>query len=96
VSLSAKAAEKSLACLIQAEIEPYERLKLSPLGSVLGRPKGSERGPSVVQPFALDVPDLLLAHAETNRYVLPGLLHAHVVVLGVYQGQEQYLALVLG
>src|SRR6516164_7726535 len=56
----------------------------------------SQRWPAVVQPFALDVSDLLLAYSETGRDVLPGLNHAHVVVLGVHQGHEHFLALVLG
>ena len=56
----------------------------------------SQRWPAVVQPLALDVSDLLLAYSETGRDVLPGLNHAHVMVLGVHQGQEHFLALVLG
>jgi hypothetical protein len=51
---------------------------------------------SGLQPFALDVPDLLLAYAETNRYVLPGLLHAHVVVLGVYHAAASSFSATLG
>src|SRR5262249_43231058 len=56
----------------------------------------SQRWPGIVHPLALDVSDLLLAYTETGRDVLPGLDHAHGVVLGVHQTQDPFLALVLG
>src|SRR5262249_7177862 len=62
----------------------------------LGRRIPLQRWPVVVQPFALDLPDLVLAHPEALGDSLAGLGHRHLVILGVYQFQENLLAALFG
>src|SRR5262249_39556017 len=62
----------------------------------LGRRIPLQRGPVVVQPFALNLPDLALAHPEALGDDLAGLGHRHLVILGVYQLQENLLAALFG
>jgi hypothetical protein len=48
----------------------------------------SERGPAVVQALLLDLPDLLVAHAEALGDHLARLQDRHLLVLSFHQGQE--------
>src|SRR5215475_11343026 len=60
---------------------------------VRGRPGGpSQRGPAVVDPLLLDPPDLRLADAKLLRDELARLGDRRAAVLGLDQGQEDFLA----
>ena len=51
----------------------------------------SQRGPSFGQPFLLDLSDLLVAHEEPFGDNLPRFQDGQLLVLGVHQGQEDFL-----
>jgi hypothetical protein len=48
----------------------------------------AQRRPLVIHSFSLDLPDPAFAHVELLDDENAGLRHAHLVILGVYQGQE--------
>ena len=50
----------------------------------------------VVHAFPLDLPDLAFAHAEALHHQPSGLRHVHLVVLGVHESEEDFLAVVFG
>jgi hypothetical protein len=50
----------------------------------LGKSKDSQGRPSVVQPFALDLPDLVFRYAEVLGDELAGLRDGHLVILRVH------------
>jgi hypothetical protein len=52
----------------------------------------SPEEPFFIHSFSLDLPDLALAYFETVNNVTARLNHVHLVILSVYQGDEDFLA----
>ena len=50
----------------------------------------------VFHAFPLDLPDLAFAHAEALDHQPSGLSHVHLVILGVHESEEDFLAAIFG
>jgi hypothetical protein len=62
--------------------------------NLLNAANGSQGRPPAVQPLALNVAHLALAHAEALFHQTAGLGHIQGVILGVHQSQKNLFALV--
>jgi len=70
--------------------------KPAPIGLVSrGNPEFpalSQGRPLVFHAFTLDLPNLAVTHAEAFDHQSSGTCHVHIVVLGIHQSEEDFLA----